>query len=433
MAVRSFGGSDSLELLPGSLVGSTIDAFTIAVLFKRNQTAFSPLLEIGPATSANVYGNGSSNFDSSKLRPHVTANANNQLTLGNYSTSDRTSTQTVVNADGWCIAVWTKAAGTASVDVHVRKLTAATTSRQTMAGGNLTASAAVLSTNRWQLGKDEFANRFNGSIALAGFWTIGMTNAQVDALWANLWTRDWYAHAAGAPFHLWQFDQSGTVVAAIADLMGNGADQTAVTGTTVVTGDDPPGWNFGILPNSATGFGDGSFGDGTFGVRATSGTTISLSGQGVASAEEWGATTAAPQPVTITLAGLASTEAWGATTVAAELAPAGVASAEAWGAATVDRGPVTVAPSGIAPAEAWGATTVAAGPVIISPAGVASLEQWGAATVAAGAVSVAPTGLSTAEAWGAAIFAAGPVTVTPAGIATTEAWPASRQRSSGAR
>ena len=91
------------------------------------------------------------------------------------------------------------------------------------------------------------------------------------AYWSN--SLPWSADAAGdmaienaglhtalqnwvdaAPGALWGFDQA-TVSTAVADLTGNGADQTSITGTVVVTGDDPPGFDFTLSGGGITGSG----------------------------------------------------------------------------------------------------------------------------------------------------------------------------------
>jgi hypothetical protein len=247
MAVRSFAGNAALHLLPGAAVGKTITTATVAVLWKRNQTTLAPVLGLGPPAAADTaWTTTSSNFNNGMVQAVVEATATNRpYTVFNNSgvASPPASTPTIVNADGWVILVTTKATGAVAPRYHVRYLTAATTTRNDAGSTQPNVGRAIVSTDRFQFGKDEFNNKLNGSVALAGFWDIAMSDAQVDALWTNLRTSDWSGHAAGAPFALWEFSQD-SVATAVTDLMGGGADQTAILNTAVVTGDDPPGWTF---------------------------------------------------------------------------------------------------------------------------------------------------------------------------------------------
>ena len=194
MAVRGFAGSDSLILLPGALVGATPGPWTAAVLFKRNMTGASPLITVAANAS-----NGTASF-ASKFWAYVAASTANDPVAAfvNSTTSTVAGVFDVTNADGWCILVVTKASGAVAPRFHLRKLGAATTTR----GNGTTAlanGAVITSADRIELGKDEYFNKFSGSIALVGLWSVALTDAQVDELWAHLATSDWMSNSGGAP------------------------------------------------------------------------------------------------------------------------------------------------------------------------------------------------------------------------------------------
>jgi hypothetical protein len=263
MTVRNFNGtSDSLLLLPGALGSATLGPYTVAVLMKPMANADKGILDIGASvtTSSNNFNNGKftlwqGNGSSSGLHVETTSVGSSVSTL--FGT-----------ADGWSLVVVTKASGSVAPRIHKYPLSTATWTRANAA--NAMVDQTMVSTDRLAFGKDESTNRNAMRLAASAIWTVGMSDAQVSALATNLWTGDWYNHAAGTPVTLWQFNQGSTAVA-VADLTGGGATETAISGTTVVTGDDPPGWTFGIVPSSGTTFGDGTFGDGTFGIRTSSG------------------------------------------------------------------------------------------------------------------------------------------------------------------
>jgi hypothetical protein len=237
VAVRNFGGADSLILLPGALTGVTPGPWTAAILWKRSQTIASALLTIALSGS-----NASASFTSKFWSFISTGGADDPNVAFVDSTATATTVADVVNADGWVISVVTKAGGSAIPRFHNRYLTAASTLRGDGAAA-LANGATITSADRVEFGKDEYFNRLSGRIALSAVWDVAFTDAQVDELWANLCTFDWLAHSLGAPKALWQFNQ-GSAWTDVRDLTGGGADQVALTGTSVVDGDDPPGWRY---------------------------------------------------------------------------------------------------------------------------------------------------------------------------------------------
>jgi hypothetical protein len=74
-------------------------------------------------------------------------------------------------------------------------------------------------------------------IAAAAQWATPKTIAQLQAL-GNTSMDAWLA---GSPSAAWQFNQA-SIATALTDLTGGGANQTAISGTTVVA--DPAGWTY---------------------------------------------------------------------------------------------------------------------------------------------------------------------------------------------
>lgn len=80
-------------------------------------------------------------------------------------------------------------------------------------------------------------------IACAAVWDgVALSNGQIDALQVSKSTQAIYDLG---PTALWDFNQT-SVGTAVIDLTGGGADQISTAGTSIVNGDDPPGWIFGL-------------------------------------------------------------------------------------------------------------------------------------------------------------------------------------------
>jgi hypothetical protein len=82
---------------------------------------------------------------------------------------------------------------------------------------------------------------FGGDIAAAGMWGRVLSDAEVELLTFTL--IGWHA---AVPTALWHLDQSATTQG-VSDLTGGGANQSALTGTTVST-NSVPLFNYGDGP-----------------------------------------------------------------------------------------------------------------------------------------------------------------------------------------
>ncbi len=144
-------------------------------------------------------------------------------------------------ADEWYLTVFTKAAGVSAVRSHTMPFSTGVWSHT----DHGTLNDGVTSQDELQFGYDVQNNfRHLGELAASGLWVgTALSDAECETLDAGV-----NAWLALAPDGLWVFNQE-TTADPVLDLTGNGADQTSITGTTVVTGDDPPGFDMSTGPN----------------------------------------------------------------------------------------------------------------------------------------------------------------------------------------
>lgn len=257
MAVTNFNGTNE-EIrapLPASGGGILSGAVTVAVLSKRNRTgAFYEALMAG-VNSAGVYqwefawdGESSINEQDS-LSFYVAANSG-------YATSARNGTGTkITSTTTWYVLAFTKASGTAAGRFHFFPLGGAWS--HVAAGISGTAAVhpgdpATTASGHLDWGEAQDADDLSGRLAVSGLWTSELSDAQVEALATNLRTSDWVNHAV-APAGVWEFNRA-LATSDLVDLTANAqtatgtvastTDNSGIQGTSIVTTDDPPSWNF---------------------------------------------------------------------------------------------------------------------------------------------------------------------------------------------
>jgi hypothetical protein len=144
----------------------------------------------------------------------------------------------------WGVVAMTKAAGADAWRYHLFTYTAGTWTHADIAGqgtiGN--GSTAVAS---FLVGSFDSGQFLSANLAVEGFWTTELSDGQIEGLIDAL--ADWLV-LTPAVLH----DMHGPVATPIVDLMGSGADQTAITGTTDDSGDDPPGFDYSLGPNEGS-------------------------------------------------------------------------------------------------------------------------------------------------------------------------------------
>lgn len=242
MAVRAFNGSsDLINTATGGLAAGTFG--TQAVIVKRVATgAWHTFLALH-----NSGGSALTQF----------AYQNTDLAAWWIDGITVTGPSAIVTSD-WGLVVVRKASGTATPRFSLYNFTAQTWTHANASGSRPNWSAPGASGTvrvEWQ-GFD----RLNGRLAVRAAWNSLPWNANAggdNALESAGLETSLQAWVDASPDALWAFNQASTATP-VEDLTGGGADQTSISGTAVVTDDDPPGFAFesgGIAVGRVTGTG----------------------------------------------------------------------------------------------------------------------------------------------------------------------------------
>jgi hypothetical protein len=146
------------------------------------------------------------------------------------------STFTVLPSDGWVLVAAGKASGTATPRMHKYVYNTATWTHQD--GSAAIANGTLGATETIELGA--WFNGVEGAdvrLAVGGVYDSNLSDANLETAPLAL-----QALLNLTPAALWRLDQASTSIA-VNDLTAGGADQTSVTGTTVV-GDCPAGFDW---------------------------------------------------------------------------------------------------------------------------------------------------------------------------------------------
>jgi hypothetical protein len=233
VAVREFDGvDDRVTCSPGAFDNYAIGAFTVAAIVKRAaNTDNGRILSTYTSTSSRfeVLFNDGSPTDTILLVSRSPLDA------------DSSSTFTVTTTNGWVVCGSDKAAGTNAPRSHRCVMSTGTWTHTNNANtfqdvdGNGTGGHIDLGCESSE------PAAFNGRIAVIGLWKRQLSDAEWETLDSSL--ANW---AATSPDALWALNQASTSTP-VEDIVGT-ADETSLTGTTVVTGDDPPGFSFSLGP-----------------------------------------------------------------------------------------------------------------------------------------------------------------------------------------
>jgi hypothetical protein len=153
---------------------------------------------------------------------------------------------TTVNEDEWVIIAITKAAGTTTPRGHIYQGGSWTHENHSSTAGN-PASQAGGTVRFGDLVGIAYRSM---DLAVVAEWQANLTDAQIESM--QSWDRagNWGAGSAPDPDGLWSFQQED-VTESVVDLTGGGADQTARTGTTVIT-DGPESFYYKTQPVGGT-------------------------------------------------------------------------------------------------------------------------------------------------------------------------------------
>lgn len=405
MTVRVFSSS-VITLDEGTLDNILNGAFTIAVLFKRSGSTtdgFQALLSFNGSAGGNQRGNVG-----------YTTGSALQLSISGISRTFGASF-TIAN-NTWYLFVVRKADGNGiTPTANLYNYTTATWVGWTNGSGTLDDDATALV--EVQMGNQPGGFPLNGKIAGAVIYNSVLSDIDAETLETS--AQDWFDLG---PVAMWRPGETDPVV----DDTGNGADQTAITGTTFDSVDvpawDPTLGGGGDQNLDPTGIASAE----AFGTAAITTGAVDIAPTGIASTEVFGTPTVTTGPVNLSPTGISSAEAFGTPAITAgavDIAPTGIASAEAFGTPVITTGAVDIAPTGIASAEAFGTPALTTGSVTISPTGIASAEAFGTPIVAdEGAQIIVPPGIASAEAFGTPVLTTGEVVISPVGIASAEAF-----------
>jgi hypothetical protein len=249
VAVRSFAGSTDVIKFPWT--------------YLTGAGSYACLVKLSVATVTNVGLVQQHNSVNNGIMGGLGINTGGTLPFYiNHNNSADPATS--IGTGTWTIVVATKTAGTTTPRFHFFPIGGAQVHQN---GGVTIADPTLGGTPELRLGKFQTTASLVGLLAVAAVWSVALSDAEVNALATNLKTQDWANTQPGALQFLVDLNQASTATAVV-DLSGHGRDQSAITGTTVDTGNDPPGWTFGAVTAANTGYGDNSYGAGSYGVRA---------------------------------------------------------------------------------------------------------------------------------------------------------------------
>lgn len=231
-AVRSFNGSaDFLTFDPGTLASVDGSNITLAFLWKPNSLHSGCLL-----------------FGEHGAGVHDSTFSVNEFNNGQIWYSANTAVGVVpwTGSDGWMLAVITNEQGGAGLRSHKYLLDSPGWAHTLVNGAGVAAATDTPATSFW-VGKG-FGSFLDGAVAAIAVWADAWTDGQVEDLTDDFSVAGWKALTPDA---MWVFNQSSTSESVL-DRSGNGADQTAITGTTVQTSDLPKDFDFGGISGRLT-------------------------------------------------------------------------------------------------------------------------------------------------------------------------------------
>lgn len=241
MAVREFDGvDDDLETSIGGLTNWNFG--TVAVIVK-------PAILTGGRVLVCLTTSG--------IVTRLIINLNG-TSIGYFDGSSfNTSASGIVDTTDWWLIVVRKASGVVQPRFSVYEFATDTwVHGSTPADGN-SASPGAGGLTFWS--NDGGSDFWNGRVAIravwanelgpSGAWTADASgDAAIEAAGLETSLSSW---EAASPAAGWAYNQDSTATA-VTDFTGGGADQTSLTGTTVINGDDPPGFSFNGAAETVT-------------------------------------------------------------------------------------------------------------------------------------------------------------------------------------
>lgn len=224
MTVRAFDGVDDVIVLDEGTLDTILNgAFTIAVLFKKTAETgdgFQFLASLNAGVNTSQVGSVG-----------ITSGNAMQLSIGGIS-----RTWFTISNNVWYLFVVKKATGTATPRANLWSYDTDTWAGWTDAADTLDANATTIVEVRLGNGPNSFP--LSGKLGGAVVYSSALSDANGETLEDT--AQHWFDLSPAA---MWRTNQASTSTA-VTDDTGNGADQTAITGTTVDTGDDPAPFDF---------------------------------------------------------------------------------------------------------------------------------------------------------------------------------------------
>lgn len=226
---RNFANNGLVTCSTGGLSGLDGGPVTMACIIRLTDSVNGAILYAGPSTSTVSFAM--------------------EIFSNNYSFTTSAGGQNCVggtNADNWHLAAVSKASGTATPRGHKYVYGTDTWTHSNAAGTAADAGATPGAGGVVQLGRYATTEFINADIAIIGCWDRVLTDAEVELLPLSL--QSWY-HTA--PVGLWLLDQAATGTKVL-DATGNGANETALTVTSVST-ESVPVFSYGFADQAAAG------------------------------------------------------------------------------------------------------------------------------------------------------------------------------------
>jgi len=231
MAVREFDGVDDIIRMDGAFGALNNASTPVSCIIVASRAAFP--------VSDDAYTAWDTSSDSILGSLYTNDDRCVQWAANDPNGIDKTDSLKL--STGWYLIAVTKAASATAVfpEFYWAPLTG---SLFHMAGGIGVGASSGTSATRWYFGGFAPGNSLiEMRLAVAALYNKNLTVANVQSVFDAKSTAS--MNALG-PISLCQFNQASTAIA-VEDLVGL-ATQGSITGTTVVTGDDPPGWTFTV-------------------------------------------------------------------------------------------------------------------------------------------------------------------------------------------
>lgn len=222
---RLFDGIDDfITFSAGGAANLPVNALSAVFLWKPNANHRGGLLD--GRDGGNARRIGVNPFDNGGGNVFIDVNGSTSTSYSAYIGS-------------WAVLGFTKPAGAAqTVRAHLYRYNTGLWAHADL--GTTSANIAIASILVGSFDPGQF---LNGNLAAIGLWAgTALTDANLEAGTGFQTTlANWFSLT---PSVLWRFNQA-SVATPVTDLMGSGADQTAITGTTV-SADDPPGFSYNL-------------------------------------------------------------------------------------------------------------------------------------------------------------------------------------------